>query len=599
MTYCFAWKQNGCVFFVGDTLMSSEKVENFTSDISSIGERHGKYGDYYVEETTSKLFRIKDLLIAYSGDEECIKDIIEHINLQLEFFDIEEILQNISNSFSPATMFELLVAKKTAGSNMLFYVSPSSFYNIEEAKSIGSGNKIPELTTTLLNFTKGFDFREDDTKTILSKMVAFLQIIIYKNGFLEFGVGGTVCGACLEEEIIWNDDLLYIFYEKNFESRKTLNVSVREDLLLTGSDYNEINKIFGTLSINNDKDNFKSGNIIIRKLLKILNTTPPRFIVFYSKFYNCIFFSDINRKNITNIGFRYLKRGALIKIALIHKPELIFLLCSYRSEEKINIPVFYIESIQLPYVPREDLLKNVNNIEDVSDLEDTYDFDLNEIDIKIPNDLKIVIDTNKINEIDNVIIIDFKYLFSKIIERLDHYKGINIKLNAKNILEVLTRFLKRYTNESSLNYFIVFYSNSDDYSIDGENILEDFLSSIENVVSFDFYNGNYELGVSANISIFLKEYYVNEDYFGIDKVFIVLDNVSINSILELLPTSNYNLEETDLILIRNHKYETNIKVPIVYFVIDYLIDDMFGISYNNALLWDSYKGTTQEDSIKK
>ncbi|MBO2945614.1 hypothetical protein JJQ72_16670 [Paenibacillus sp. F411] len=65
MTYCFAWKQNGCVFMVGDSLMSSKENDILNSNVSSIGEEHGKYGDYYVEETTSKLFRIEDLLIAY------------------------------------------------------------------------------------------------------------------------------------------------------------------------------------------------------------------------------------------------------------------------------------------------------------------------------------------------------------------------------------------------------------------------------------------------------------------------------------------------------------------------------------------------------
>ncbi|MBO2945613.1 hypothetical protein JJQ72_16665 [Paenibacillus sp. F411] len=528
------------------------------------------------------------------GKVEYSKDIIEQIELQLSYFDIEEILQNISNSFSHAAEFELLVAKKKASSNMLFYVTPSSFERIDEAKSIGSGNKITQLTDTLLNFTKGFDFKEDDPKTVLSKMVAFLQIIIYKNGFLEYGVGGTVCGACLEEEIIWNDDLFYLFYERNFEDRVTLNVSVREDVLLTGSDFNETNKIFGSLTTN--KDSFKRHNII-RKLLKILNTTPPRFIVFYSKFYNCIYFNDTNRRNITSIGFRYLKRGSQIKVAFINNPDLVLQLCSHQSDEKINIPVFYIKSFQLPYISREDLL-NMYNIEDVMDMNETYDFDLDEIDINIPNNLIRSINIDKFAEIDDVLIIDFQYLFTKIKERLDHYKGLNIKLNASNISKAFTKFMGRYTAENSLKQYIIYYSNGEDYIIDGENILTNFISSIENVISFEFSNDNYYLGVVANTSIFLKEYYVNEKYFGIDKICKVLDNTPINQILELLPTSNYNPEETDLILIRNHKYETNIKVPIVYYVVDYLIDDMFNITQDNALLWDSYKGTEEEELIK-
>ncbi|OZQ68004.1 hypothetical protein CA600_07000 [Paenibacillus sp. VTT E-133280] len=286
MTYCLAWKQNGCIFMVGDSLMSSRKLERFHSNESSIGEVHGEYGGYYVEETSSKIFHFKDILIAFSVNEWYYNEIVEIIELQLNVFEFKVILQNICNSYSHTAEFELLIAKKNGNSNLLYYVNGSSVELIENYKSIGSGKNIDMLTETLWNFTRGFEFDVDDVEILVSKMVVFLQIIIYKNGFLEFGVGGTVCGACLKDEIKWNQDLFYLFYEKNFDQRMTLNVIVRDSILLTGSDYSHINKIFASLGVKPIHNKFE----YIRKLLKIINTTSPRIVVYYSRYYNCIYF---------------------------------------------------------------------------------------------------------------------------------------------------------------------------------------------------------------------------------------------------------------------------------------------------------------------
>ncbi|OZQ68005.1 hypothetical protein CA600_07005 [Paenibacillus sp. VTT E-133280] len=239
----------------------------------------------------------------------------------------------------------------------------------------------------------------------------------------------------------------------------------------------------------------------------------------------------------------------------------------------------------------------MKNIEDVSDRDEIYDFDLNEVEIAIPESLKI--DMSNIFDVNSVVIIDFNYLFSKIKERFEHYEGIYIKVNTSDILREIKGFIDNYIENDSEIRFFVFYSNEEEYKIsENLNTIDDFMDKTPNGVFYEFSNNDYYMGTIANTINFLKEYYVNEDYFGLDKIILIMDNPDLNNILELLPTINRNPNEADVILVRNHNSETYIVVPVVYFVIDYMIDKMFSVSNENAMLWDSYKGTEQELFIK-
>ncbi|WP_256815782.1 hypothetical protein [Cytobacillus sp. Bac17] len=75
MTYCYGWKQNGKVFMVGDTLFSNKKESSKLN--TSIGEKSGKYGIYFVSERASKIFKIENVLIGFSGDDSYINDILQ------------------------------------------------------------------------------------------------------------------------------------------------------------------------------------------------------------------------------------------------------------------------------------------------------------------------------------------------------------------------------------------------------------------------------------------------------------------------------------------------------------------------------------------
>ncbi|WP_256816425.1 hypothetical protein [Cytobacillus sp. Bac17] len=506
--------------------------------------------------------------------------------------EITDIFKSICSSFNNSALFELLVACEINGENQLFHVTPNK-YEIVNSKSIGSGSSIPQLTSTLSNFTLGFDFNEDDSRAILSKMVAFLQVIIFKNGFLDYGVGGTVCGACLEKEVIWNDDILYFFYAANVVDKNTLNVFIRDEFVLTGSDFTDVNKLFATLLPTKNKS---IDGTFIRKVNKIISTGRPRYIVFYSKVYNCMYFCDLKNELQTNIVRIYYKRGRPTNIELLINPNFSRDICSRESIERINIPVFYVDVKKAPPLSREEALGYINNLDDVHDKDKIYDIDLNEYKIVICN--RIDIDPIYLNKLSKLVLIDFEFLFKSFKKRYFHFIDLNLDISNIYVLDALNKYIYALNNENIDNNFLIFYSNENSYKFNNIDLLKLFRAQITNASWYNFDRKNYALNVYSNTCKLLQDYYLNEDYFGLNKLILVMDNKELNEILSLMPAYNWDPMEADIILIKSHKLETKIKEPITYYIIDQIIDEMFNISPYNSSLWDSYKGTDYEQIIK-
>src|SRR5690606_7453709 len=98
---------------------------------------------------------------------------------------------------------------------------------------------------------------------------------------------------------------------------------------------------------------------------------------------------------------------------------------------------------------------------------------------------------HNIDEIDNMIILDLRYLFSKINERIVHYDGMKFFLSARDIVDAFNEFAGRFTNDNSIIKFVILYSITDDYSIDGDNILSNLIDLLNNVTLVEITNDNY------------------------------------------------------------------------------------------------------------
>ncbi|SFB11280.1 hypothetical protein [Clostridium frigidicarnis] len=596
MTYCLAWKQNNKIFMLGDSLLSSESEEIIQSKYSTIGEVHGKYNGYFVEESCSKLFQLNGMLIAFAGNTDKVNNIIDELIYKKDNFKLEEIFESITTSGILNLGTEVLIALSIDGINRLFYLNGNCYEEIQTFKCIGNGKNINNLTDTLMNFTKGFEFEKNSTKTIITKIVAFLQIIIYKNGFLKYGVGGTVCGGVFDNGITnWNDDVFYYLYEKNVNERNTFNVIIRDNIICTGSDFIDSLKVFASLH----KESNSRGDKFTRKLLKIVNSIHLRFIVYYSNYYNCIYFCDSHGDALVSTCYRFQKKVSdeLIKFALIHPSYFEIELMSRKSDEKINIPVFYIEPQKMEFITREQLIKLGSVTGYIEDKEEEYDIDLSYL--SIPNVNISEFGSQFYDDIDNVVFIDFRYFYNQIVERINYYRNIDIEISNISILKSLEKHLERIIPSETRTEIIIYACYEDDYTLSGCDLFDIFCSEVPEAYQFYFSDDEYQYTVNNNITWFLKNYYVNEKYFGFCKTILIIDNYDIDAYLNCMPLNNYYPETTDIILIRNHNYDSRIQTPIVYYVIDYFIDHILGISLEIASLWDSFKDTDAESDIIK
>ena len=596
MTYCLAWKQNNKIFMLGDSLLSSKSEKTIQSEYSTIGELHGKYNEYFVEESCCKLFQLGSMLIAFSGYIDNVDDITNELVCKKDNFTLEEIFESIISSSILEQDTEVLIALSIDGINRLFYLNSNCYEEIQTFKCIGSGKDINNLTDTLMNFTKGFEFEKDSPKTIITKIVAFLQIIIYKNGFLKYGVGGTVCGGFFEKGITtWNDDIFYYLYEKNIEERNTFNIIIRDNIICTGSDFIDLLKVFA--SLNNESNN--RSERFTRKLLKIVNNIHIRFVVYYSKYYNCIYFCDSNGNALTSTCYRFQKTSSdgLVKFAFMHHSHFVMQLISRKSNEEINIPVYYIEPHKMEFITREKLIKLGNVTDYIEDKNEDYDIDMSYLSVPDVNISQFAVQFY--DDIDNVVFVDFRYFYNQIIERINHYQNINIELSKISILKSLKEHLDRVISPETKTEIIVYACYDDDYTLSGNDLYDTFCSEVPEAYLFNFSDDEYQDAVNNNIEWYLKNYYVNEKYFGFCKTILIIDNYEIDAYLNSMPLHNCDPKTTDIILIRNHNYDSRMKSPIVYYVIDYFIEHIFGISHKSMGLWDSFKGTDAESDIIK
>ncbi|MBE1557200.1 hypothetical protein [Sporosarcina limicola] len=232
MTYCFAWKSNNEIYIVADSLTSSENSDlEIEADYSSMGEKYGEYNSHFITESNTKIYVKENFVIAFSGYVDTYEEIKRNLNLMVGHLPYDQIISYLQEIISEA---EVILAVKQKDNNKLFVVNKKEFKEIKDYISIGSDRTIADLDDLMKGFSNTFPhFKEenidDEPRKKISAATAYLQMLSLKNIFLEFGVGGTVCGICIyDNKVEWNDDLLYFFYDENFENKKLINMIITQ-----------------------------------------------------------------------------------------------------------------------------------------------------------------------------------------------------------------------------------------------------------------------------------------------------------------------------------------------------------------------------------
>lgn len=572
MTYCFAWKTNNEVYIVADSLTSTKDSSiEYEADHSSLGEKYGEYNSYFVAETDIKIYRKENFIIAFSGDMEIYKEIKENLNLMVGQLTENEIINYLKGILEDAEIIIVIMQNDT---NELMLLNKREIKIVTDFVSIGSGKYIADLDNVMKNFSQTFpDFGDENIDDIQRKKIsaatAHLQLVSIKNNFLENGVGGTICGVCIyDNKVEWNDDLLYFFYDKNFENKKLTNVLIRQNTILTGSDFTGLTKLFRLPEVNDKLDEVNIRKIN-RSMIKNISSHIPRYIVFFSIELNNIYFYDTHRKTQTRLVRMFQRRSNIeAKWDIFTDPYLVanFLL-KYNNEKDFSPNFNYLEGFSTEYALRNQLIDYTQNIGDIDFEYDYYDSPLENIEINIEIDGYFKMN---LEEYENLIIINFDYLTNKILELRNYYKGLDVQFDSSEILINLCIFLKR---EWGLDKFeILAFSNSHQLFYRKVDGLE--LTLTENRKEFYLFANK-----------LLHNYYTNQNYFHLNKIFIIDDSPNFNGIFEILPEYNKEKAEADILIIKNQSDDSEVLHEPYYYNADIIFSQLAGLTNEALGLW--------------
>ncbi|MGP1906803.1 hypothetical protein ACTSEZ_01440 [Metabacillus sp. JX24] len=572
MTYCAAWKKHGKVFLVADSVTSTLNKLDSNNSISSFGEVEGLYSNYWTQETSQKIVKINDFLaVAYSCEDETV--VLEAISY-LKYVDqmpLPAILQMICNSYNKG--FDLIVISKIDNVNKIYHLHNASYKEIDEFVDIGSGKSIPNLSKSFKEIIANYgEPHQSNYGIYLSDILSTIQCISIKNDFIKCGVGGMFFGIYLDHDLEWSRDMLYHITHGG-KNKNLVSVICRNNTIYYASSFNEEFRYFFDSFI---KEKVKENPYLLEAIVKTINTVVPHYLIYFDKQYNSRVMVIIKGYSSTDgIKFWIKRRSNEVNYAILTSP----LITRYLEDGSASndfVPSRYIvDSPKTPFVRREEFINQLNLEEVVRDLDQIYDLDFQYINIIGEAAIDEVIPQH-ISNYRNIVVIDGKYLDTLINEKTPYYKQIN-----ENISLTLEPIVSKFSNEIASDIF-------EDYAI--FILVTDKVSEYLNTVLFDEWKNCYSNlfiikdpnphYLSVNVFSIVKSYYLNESFFHIDKLILYCDDEDVDGILQLVPQSNFEMENVDIILIREINGLTKMDGRFRYTVADYMIGAMFGLAYD-------------------
>ncbi|SDI41649.1 hypothetical protein SAMN04487975_11680 [Planococcus glaciei] len=563
MTYCVAWKSNNEIYVLADSLTSSESESefNYESPFSSMGEVYGQYDTNYIGETDTKIYYIENIVVAFSGVINVFSQVKETIELLGKTTCIELIVNSLKEIVGDS---DLIIAIKNEEDNRLYHLNKLGFKEVNDFIAIGSGSDITELNNLMREFFLNEMDPEYEPQKKVSAATAYIQMLSLKNNYLNVGVGGTFCGVCIHEKIEWNDDFLYFLYDEKFEVKKLINVIIRKNTIITGSDFTGLTKAFKYKYLSENE-----GRKMLRYIQKCIQSYIPRYVVFYSSDINNIYFCDIYNKTHTLYLRIFQRRGKVeSKTEIYTSPYLVGqYLLNNKNEEKMIIPFDYIDIPEVQYIQRDELIEKVENIQDVEFEYNNFDFPLEYF--SAPIDISDYLNKS-ISDYENLLLVNMKYLKAKIFELSEFYKELNIEFDLLQILIGLRKDLE--TKFEVEEFKVLLFGNQEEL----ENNDKEKIEFYQNEPSFNFEQFTNSL---------LLNFYKDFNYYHLDKIVILDDSSYFNDLFEILPEYNRVRTEADIFLIRNHNFESDVLYSPFYFCADTLIPSILGLPKEAFGLW--------------
>lgn len=597
MTLGVAWKKEGSVYLICDSVSSYFENDEESTSVTSFGEREGRYGNTFsVKEDIKKLITLNENgYVSFAGDDvEEALEIIERLKLNLEYkSSIEECIESekISSQTSEIIFNEFLIILKDSGEPKIYYFNTSEYTVeiIEEFKMIGSSQRISGFENELHSYIDELKLNKDE-EMLFVDVLSSIQCASISNfeNFLTEGVGGHFVGGYITNENIVKciPDLFYLFEDKQ---NHVAIIARGNDTVLYSSFENR------TLIYNESprKNNLNKSQIE-EYILKKIYTNIPSYVVRYDRERNVKHSYFIDKKSLVN-GFYYRQ------IRLGHVSTNIYYKFDEALEElfenDINLndirllpksKVFILPELDLvssSYMIEEEVPENVELPKTFGDAR-YFDFPFEMI---IPNifgisGLEQLLD-KKIKSFENIILIDGDF-FEKIL--MERVQTINTMM--KEIRFDLESIIYRISNIASKNiddYIFILSGDEKKYG----SLFNDLIVEWNKMGNFFTLNYNIEYCIFDLI----KSYYSNEEYFHVDKLIIISDCEEASSGLSIAPFNNRysgydDYSKLDIILGRNYNGETNMDGRFSYFVLDLDLWSGFGLDSNEIKIAENIYG---------
>lgn len=587
MSYCVAWERENVVYMIADTAVSSySKIMD--SSKNSLGESQTKYGRYFVQEGLLKIYNLSSsMAVAFATDDvDCAMEMIELLYKTQKLVSFEELLGIFTNTYGTNSNTELiLIRSQGQGCNEIYKFSEGKFEKTQFAE-IGSGVQLKTLSKDVRGLLKTLsDLRSEDSHYYLVCIMSIIQCYFYRNKYFEFGVGGIITGVFLNDKIKFCRDIEYYLFEEDLRNGKTLSVINRYNSFFASSDITNAQTYFlnGILDSYLLDDSYKQRGVI-----KSLHTKNAFYYIFYSTKYNVMCMLEVNGM-LHNIHFsRYIRRNhEKTDYAYCFRPSFIndFIRNASLGE---RMPTFVeLEVIQAePYLEHEVMLRfcDPNDVVEHGMLaKQHFDFDFDMFEYK-NFDKSILLDIKKcISQYHNIVVINYEYFYEAVKEKMELYTPYYYFEADELDLSVMSDvFASLIPYDDFDKYLVCVVKNNDkpymiyDYDMDG------FWKKYSNV---KFLKADDFQGVLFNL---LKNYYLNDDFFHLDKFIIVDDDINTMDLLErILPDFNFDDRDPDILLVRNMDAVTKMRGGLRYVVIDILITTMMKLSFGDMGLLEA------------
>lgn len=577
MTYCKAWKKDKKIYMVADSAISS-KTDDLKSPINSFGESQGLYGKYYVQEGQLKIFRINEnIVLSFAGVVSLAYEIIEYIYAFANDMEIEKLFEKIENTFAGANIEIIIAVLQEKHENKIYYFDGNKFDDVADCE-IGNGKNIPLFSQEVGKIVDHFYSTTEDKNDYLAMVIGVIQCYILKNHTFSQGVGGVCSGIIIDTKIKWFRDLEYYIYDEDIRSGLTLSVIARKNSIFSSSDIDGGKRFM----INYFEDKVILDDLYLKRgIIKSLDTKNPFYYFFYNRKLNVIAFLNVNGLT-QNIFFRrWIRRGQKNTFyAYAFNPEFPTYIESIDSSEERLPSVMAFKVKADKYISHDQILENciqddIINVEEI----DKMDYDFNAFEF--PN-----YDISKIQEIKktiayyhNLILIDFTFICDAIEEKIISYNSIRkFSVEQLDLSAIVNAFLKQMVSDEFVRYKIVVVKDNLDNRIITDYDMKDYFLSYSNCTVID--SDKFENDFCGTLFQLMKNYYLNDQFFHLDKFIIIADKQSVNDILlEIIPKFNFSNDNPDIILVRNINGLTNMYGGLRYIVIDYLIIYMLGMTF--------------------